>query len=150
LPCGVRVADDDSIYLADMANQRIRRIDTAGVIDTVAGNGEHGFNGDGAALETSFASPALQRAEPAFKMDLHDGSLYIADSHNGRIRRFDIAAGTVTTVAGIGETPVDSENGVTCTAGCGYSGDGGPATAAMLNNPTDVAVADDGTLYIAD
>ncbi|MCB9761124.1 MAG: hypothetical protein H6739_14890 [Alphaproteobacteria bacterium] len=150
LPCGVRVDEDDNIYVADMANQRIRRIDTDGVIDTVAGSGAHGFNGDGPALDTMLASPALQRAEPAFNMDYFEGSLYIADTHNGRVRRFDIDAGTIETVAGIGETPEDSENGVTCTTGCGYSGDGGPATEAMLNTPTDVAVAPDGTIYIAD
>ena len=150
LPCGIRVDEQDNIYIADMANQRIRLIDPDGIIDTVAGTGAHGFNGDGPALETMLASPALQRAEPAFKMDYVDGMLYIADTHNGRVRLFDIAAGTIETVAGMGETPPDSDNGTTCTAGCGYSGDGGPATEAMLNTPTDVAVAPDGTLYIAD
>ncbi|MCB9686083.1 MAG: hypothetical protein H6735_13665 [Alphaproteobacteria bacterium] len=150
LPCSVRVDENDDIYLADMANQRIRRIDTDAIIETVAGNGMHGFNGDGDALETELASPALQRAEPAFNMDYHDGALYLADTHNGRVRRFDLAASTITTVAGIGETPPGSDNGTTCTSGCGYSGDGGPATEAMLDTPTDVAVADDGTIYIAD
>ncbi len=151
LPCGVRVGDDDSIYLADMANQRIRRIDPAGMIDTVAGNGDHGWNGDGALLETSFASPALQRAEPAFKMEWDlDGTLLLADTHNGRIRRLDLDADTVTTVAGMGETPEDSDNGTGCTSGCGYGGDGGPATEAMLNYPADLAVGPDGTIYIAD
>lgn len=150
LPCGVRVGADGTIYLSDMANQRIRRIAADGTIDTVAGVGAHGFNGDGPAMEVMFASPALQRAEPAFKMDLHDGALFIADTHNGRIRKFDLATGMVTTVAGSGKTPPDSENGVGCTEGCGYGGDGGPATEAMLNTPTDVAVAADGTIYIAD
>ncbi len=150
LPCAVRVDGDDNIFLADMANQRIRRIDPSGVIDTVAGNGEHGFNGDGELLETSFASPALQRAEPAFKMDERDGVLYLADTHNGRVRALDLVAGTVTTVAGMGQTPEGSDNGTACTQGCGYSGDGGPATEAMLHTPSDVAVGEDGTLYIAD
>ncbi|MCB9780480.1 MAG: hypothetical protein H6742_18080 [Alphaproteobacteria bacterium] len=150
LPVSVRVGDDDRIYLADMANQRIRCIDGAGIIDTVAGSGAHGFNGDGAALETMLASPALQRAEPAFKMDMRDGVIWLADTHNGRIRTFDLAAGTITTVAGMGETPPDSDNGTTCTSGCGYSGDGGPAVEAMLDTPSDVAVASDGTIYIAD
>jgi streptogramin lyase len=150
LPCGVRVDEDDNIFIADMANQRIRRIAPDGTIDTIAGVGAHGFNGDGPLLETMFASPALQRAEPAFKMDYADGSIWIADTHNGRIRHVDLAAGTVTTVAGMGETPPDSDNGTVCTTGCGYSGDGGPATEAMLDTPSDVAVADDGTLYIAD
>lgn len=150
LPCGVRADADDNIYIADMANQRIRRIDGDGVIDTVAGTGEHGFNGDGPALQTMLASPALQRAEPAFKMDDHDGDLYLADTHNGRIRKFDVDAGIIETIAGIGRTPEASDNGTTCTEGCGYSGDGGPAVEAMLNTPTDVAVADDGTVYFTD
>jgi len=151
LPCGVRVGPDDSIYIGDMANQRVRRIDPAGVIETVAGNGEHGWNGDGTLLETSFASPALQRAEPAFKMDWTlDGALLLADTHNGRIRRLDLAAGTVETVAGRGEAPEDSDNGTGCSTGCGYGGDGGPATDAMLDYPADVAVGPDGTVYIAD
>jgi len=150
LPCGIRTGDDGTIYIADMANQRIRAIDDEGIIDTIAGTGAHGFNGDGALLETMFASPALQRAEPAFKMDLFEGDLIVADTHNGRIRRLDLEAGVVETVAGTGETPPDSDNGVTCTSGCGYSGDGGPATEAMLDTPSDVAVASDGTIYIAD
>ncbi len=150
LPCGVRVDADDTIYLSDMANQRIRRIDPAGTIDTIAGTGEHGFNGDGDLLDTMFASPALQRAEPAFKMDLVGDVLFVADTHNGRIRALDLVAGTVTTVAGMGETPAGSDNGTACASGCGYGGDGGPAIEAMLHTPSDVAVADDGTIYIAD
>jgi sugar lactone lactonase YvrE len=150
LPCGVRIDDNDNIYIGDMANQRIRRIDPSGTIETVAGNGEHGFNGDGDALTTSFASPALQRAEPAFKMDMYEGKLYIADTHNGRVRVFDPDASTVTTIAGSGETPIDSDNGTVCSAGCGYAGDGGPALEAQLNTPSDIAVASDGTIYVAD
>ena len=150
LPAGVRVDEDDNIYLSDMANQRIRRIDPDGTIDTVAGTGEHGFNGDGDALETMLASPALQRAEPAFKMDYMGEALYLADTHNGRVRKFDLVDSSISTVAGMGETPPDSDNGTVCTFGCGYSGDGGPATEAMLNTPSDVAVAQDGTIYIAD
>lgn len=150
LPCGIRVDEQDNVLMSDMANQRIRRIDTDEIIDTVAGSGAHGFNGDGPALETMLASPALQRAEPAFKIDYFDGLLYIADTHNGRIRIFDPVEQTIETIAGMGETPPDSDNGVTCSAGCGYSGDGGPALEAMLDTPSDVAVASDGSVYIAD
>ncbi|MEZ4320838.1 MAG: hypothetical protein R3F61_25400 [Myxococcota bacterium] len=150
LPCGIRAGADGTIYFADMANQRIRAITPDGIIDTVAGNGEHGFNGDGALLETSFASPALQRAEPAFKFDIFDGDLYIADTHNGRVRVLDFDAGTITTIAGKGETPVASDNGTVCTTGCGYGGDGGPATDALLHTPSDVAVGPNGEVYIAD
>lgn len=150
LPVSVRVLDDDTILVADMANQRIRSISPDGIINTVAGSGMHGFNGDGPALETMLASPALQRAEPAFKMDLQDDIIYLADTHNGRVRMFDTLAGTITTLAGTGKTPPDSDNGTVCTSGCGYSGDGGPANEAELNTPSDVAVASDGTVYVAD
>ena len=150
LPCGIRVDESDNILISDMANQRIRQITPDGTIDTVAGTGEHGFNGDGPALDTMLASPALQRAEPAFKIDYAFGKVYIADTHNGRIRTFDPATDTIATVAGKGITPPDSSNGTVCTGGCGYSGDGGPATQAMLDTPSDVAVAADGTIYIAD
>jgi sugar lactone lactonase YvrE len=150
LPAGIRVDDEDNIFITDMANQRVRRIDPAGTIDTVAGSGAHGFNGDGGLLETMLASPALQRAEPAFKMDYRNGAFFLADTHNGRIRKIDLDSGSITTVAGMGETPPDSDNGTVCTAGCGYSGDGGSALEAMLNTPSDVAVANDGTIYIAD
>jgi sugar lactone lactonase YvrE len=150
LPCGIRTDADGNIYLADMANQRIRMIAPDGTIDTVAGSGEHGFNGDGPALETMLASPALQRAEPAFKFDLWGGDIYIADTHNGRVRKFDIDASTIETIAGMGETPQGSDNGTTCSAGCGYSGDGGPALEAMLDTPSDIAVGPDGTVYVAD
>ena len=64
-----------------------------------------------------------------------DGSLYIADSHNNRIRRV-APDGTISTVAGNGTS--------------GFSGDGGPASAASLNDPSGVAVGPDGSLYIAD
>ena len=97
LPCGIRVDESDNIFLSDMANQRIRRITPDGLIDTVAGNGAHGFNGDGPAMETMLASPALQRAEPAFKIDYALGNIYIADTYNGRIRVFDPAAETIET-----------------------------------------------------
>lgn len=150
LPCAVRVDEADNIYIGDMANQRIRRISPDGIIDTVAGTGEHGYNGDGDALETMLASPALQRAEPASKFTYWDGSIWLADTHNGRIREFDIAASTITTVGGMGETPPNSDNGTTCESGCGYSGDGGDALEAMLDTPSDVAMASDGTLYFAD
>jgi hypothetical protein len=150
LPCGIRVDEEDNIIFTDMANQRIRQITPDGIINTIAGSGAHGFNGDGDALETMLASPALQRAEPAFKMDYVNGLVYLADTHNGRIRVFDPDASTIETVAGMGETPPDSDNGTVCTSGCGYSGDGGPATEAMLDTPSDVAVAADGSIYIAD
>ncbi|MGH7165275.1 MAG: Ig-like domain-containing protein, partial [Nitrospiraceae bacterium] len=129
LPNGVAVGPDGSVYIADTSNNRIRRVDANGIITTVAGNGSGGFSGDGGqALAAQLAGPVSLDVGP-------DGSLYIADQGNNRIRRVN-PSGVITTVAG---------NGVP-----NYGGDGGPATAASLNFPWDVAISPDGSLYIAD
>ncbi len=128
-PVGVSVAADGSLYIADTYNGRIRRVGPDGIITTVAGNGQLGlfgrrWPGDGGEPEHPFGVAVAA-----------DGSLYIADIENHRIRRVG-PDGIITTVAGNGQR--------------GFSGDGGPATAAGLHHPTGVAVAADGSLYIAD
>ena len=100
-----------------------------GTITTVAGNGTEGYTGDG--------GPATS-AQLNWPRDMamgEDGSLYIADTDNHRIRKVN-SDGTISTVVGTGTS--------------GYSGDGGPATTAQLNRPRDVEVGEDGSLYIAD
>jgi serine/threonine-protein kinase len=78
-----------------------------------------------------------QAADPGGRIAVApDGDLVVADTKNQRIRRIDRELGTITTIAGNGSV--------------GFAGDGGPATAAQLNNPIDVAVASDGTIYVAD
>lgn len=104
-----------------------------------------GFAGDDhPATEALLFLPFGQRAPPTGRMELGPGDrLFIADTGNQRVRVFE-PDGMIHTVAGSGPAAFDpSFSG-------GYSGDGGPATSAMLKNPTDVAVAPDGTLYIAD
>jgi trimeric autotransporter adhesin len=120
-----------NLYIADGANQRIREVAAAtGVITTVAGNGTAGYSGDGgAATSASINVPE----DTAFDSAQH---LYIADKANNRVRMVSGATGIITTVAG---------NGVAA-----YSGDGGPATSASLNQPTGTAVDAAGNLYIAD
>ncbi len=128
----VRVALDaaGNIYIADVGNDRIRKVDAStGIISTVAGTGRQGYSGDGG------PATAAQLAFP-FGVALDGaGNLYIADAANHRIRRVD-AGGTITTVVGTGQG--------------GFSGDGGPATAARLLGPIDIALDGAGSLYIAD
>ena len=116
-----------NLYIADTGNNRIRKVSN-GVITTVAGNGTAGFSGDnGPATSAQLYDPAGVAVDSA-------GNLYIADTGNNRIRK--VSNGVITTVAGNGTA--------------GFSGDGGPATSAQLNDPQGVAVDSAGNLYIAD
>jgi YD repeat-containing protein len=127
-PRALALGPDGSLYVAEMYD-RIRRVGTDGIITTVAGTGTEGYGGDGGpATEALLYAPRSMAIGP-------DGSLFIADSNNFRIRRVG-TDGIITTVAGTGAS--------------GYSGEGGPATAAMLNWPSCVAVGPDGSLFIAD
>ena len=118
-----------NLYIADVGNHRIRRVDPAGTITTVAGTGEEGFSGDGGpAVEAALYYPADVAVDGA-------GNLFIADVVNHRIRRVD-PGGTITTVAGTGEE--------------GFSGDGGPAVEAGLSYPISVAVDGAGNLYVTE
>jgi len=128
-PTNVAADATGNIYIADANNHRVRLVDTGGKITTFAGNGVQGFLGDGGpATSASLNTPT--------SVAVHNNTVYIADSENNVIRA--VSDGTITTFAGSG---VGSE---------GYSGDGGPATAALLNCPRGVAVDANGNLYIAD
>lgn len=133
-PHGLAVGEDGSSYIADTNNNRVRRVAPDGTITTFAGTGELPSGeevGDGnAATQAMLAAPKDVALGP-------DGSLYIADTFNNRVRRV-AADGTITTVAG-GTFLFD-----------GSVGDGGPATDAMLYLPSGIAVASDGSIYIAD
>ncbi len=136
----VSVGPDGSVYITEWASGRVRRVDSDGIISTVAGNGTLGVSGDGG------PATAAQLANPRHTAVASDGSLYIAEIgqrggtspfvYSNRIRRVG-PDGIITTVAGT-------------TGPGGFSGDGGPATAAQLNAPMDVAVGHDGSLFIAD
>jgi sugar lactone lactonase YvrE len=101
----------------------------AGTIDTVAGTGQAGYSGDGGPATAA-------RLNQPFHCALGKGRLYVADAFNHCVRRIDLKTGVITTVAGCGRK--------------GYSGDGGPATKATLNEPYAVAVSDEGDLYVVD
>ena len=130
-PHGSALDRHGNLYIADLKNDRIRRVDAAtGTITTVAGNGEQDFHGDGGpAIQAMLASPIAVTCSA-------DGDLYIADHRNSRVRKVDAATGTITTVAGNGEQD--------------FHGDGGPANRAAISLPRDVAQDADGNLYIAD
>lgn len=128
LPWGLAGAPDGSVYIADSRANRVRRVDPAGIITTVVGTGEAGFSGDGGpGVDAQLSEPVDLSIGP-------DGSLYIADLGNHRVRRLD-PSGTLTTVAGSGRE--------------GHSGDGGPATSADLDGPDGITVDAEGTLFIA-
>jgi sugar lactone lactonase YvrE len=129
-PSETAVDEAGNLYIADTNNHSIRKVDAEGVITTVAGTGAPGFGGDGdnattARLNSPYGIAADRR-----------GNVFIADTYNHRIRKLDLAGGTITTVAGTGVP--------------GYAGDGKLAAAAQLNAPHAVAVDDQGNLYIAD
>ncbi len=126
---GITFGPDNSLFIADSYNNRIRRIGPDGIISTVAGNGTRGFSGDGGpATEAQFNEPWGIAVGP-------DNSLYITDSGNDRIRRIG-PDGIITTMGGNG-TRV-------------FSGDGGPATEASFYHPQGIAIAIDGSLYVTD
>ena len=119
------------LYVADQSNNRVRRIDlTSGLITTVAGTGESGYNGDGApGTETALAGPSGLAVD-------QDGSLYVADTFNGRIRKFDVRTGTLeTVVGGTGEFQfVPGEN----------------EASPNVSRPYAIALRPDGRLFITD
>jgi len=117
-----------NLYIADANNHVIRVVSTSGVIATVAGTGIEGYSGDGA------AATAAQLDTPTGIAVDKSGNLYIADSHNQRIRM--VSGGTIATIAGTGVK--------------GYSGDGAAAISASLALPTGVAVDSSGNVYVAD
>jgi trimeric autotransporter adhesin len=140
-PTGVTVDSAGNLYIADTGNNLVRMV-WNGVIITVAGGGSSlGDNGPATAAQLS--GPSSVAVDSA-------GNLYIADTGNGRIRK--VSSGVITTVAGIGPPPSPncllSIFGEPCPGP--FSGDGGPATKAQLNEPTGVAVDSIGNLYIAD
>ncbi len=130
-PEGLAFDRDGNLYVADSENDRIRRVKAGtGVIETIAGTGHAGFGGDGGP-----ASGALLALPRALAVDAA-GRLLVADSMNHRVRRIDLATLVITTLAG---------NGIP-----GSAGDGGPATAASLNEPVALAVGAAGDVFVAE
>ncbi len=128
-PGGLAVDNAGNLYIADRANNRIRKIDASGIITTIIGNGDYNDYGDnGPATLAACANPQDVAVDAA-------GNIYFTDWGAGRIRKID-GAGIVSVVAGAG--------------GWGFSGDGGPATTAMLAQPWGLTIDNTGNLYLAD
>ncbi len=132
-PMSIALGPDGSIYFAENARHRIRKIDPQGTLSVIAGTGLHGLSGDGGPAKDAKLNSPRGIAVAS------DGSIYIADTNNHRIRRID-PNGIISTIAGVG-TGFD---------GGGYGGDGGPAAAAQLTYPQGIALDPDGNIYIAD
>jgi sugar lactone lactonase YvrE len=127
---GIAIDDDGNVYVSDLENQAIRKVDPDGNVSTLAGGNGAGLR-DGPPGEAQFSSPGGLAIGP-------DGFIYVADAGNHRIRRVS-RDGHVETLAGSGPTGL----------GRGGFGDG-PAETARFHLPKDVAVAGDGTIFVAD
>lgn len=130
-PFGVAVDDSGNIYVADYANNRIREVvGKTGVIQTVAGDGNRGYSGDGGeATQAELSGPSAVAVDGS-------GNIFITDSNNNVIREVVTATGVIQTVAGNGKP--------------GYSGDGGKATQAQLDFPAAACVDNSGNIFIAE
>lgn len=128
-PEGLIGDNSDNLYVVDSRNHRVRQINLEGIIATIAGTGVPGFSGDGGP-----AIKAMLYVPRDICIDL-SGNIYVSDWGNQRIRRIN-PEGIITTVAGTGQP--------------GFSGDGGSAMKARLNEPYGIAIDNSGNIYIAD
>lgn len=133
-PVGIAIDNIGNIYFSDLGNSRIRRVDTSGIITTVAGTGIAGFSGDGGP-----ATAAQLDYPQGMAIDTH-GNLYFTEETNHRVRKID-TSGIITTAVGSGPTGLSMGS---------FTGDGGAATAARLKQPYGVFVDNAGNIYVAD
>jgi len=127
-PQGLAIDAEGNVYIADEGNVRVEKVDTLGIITTIAGNGDSGFTGDdGMATAAKLYNPSGVAIDSI-------GNIYILDQTNVRVRKVN-RYGTISTVAGNGTY--------------GFSGDGGAATAGQFSS-VSLAVDGGGNIYIAD
>jgi streptogramin lyase len=130
-PFGVEIGPDGALYITEVRNHRIRRLDLqTGEIDTVAGCGRRGYSGDGGpAVDAEMFEPYEVRFDS-------DGHMYVVEMQNHVVRRVDAQTNVISTVAGVGRR--------------GFGGDGGPAVQAAFSSPHSIALDGRGNLYVAD
>jgi DNA-binding beta-propeller fold protein YncE len=130
-PFGVEVGPDGSLYITEVRNHRVLRLDlSTGQISTFAGSGQKGYSGDGGpATKAELNEPYEVRFDSA-------GNMLFVEMQNHLIRRVDAKTGAISTVAGTGEP--------------GFGGDGGPATKAQFRQPHSIALDKDDNIYVAD
>ncbi|MBI4603262.1 MAG: hypothetical protein HY721_15015 [Planctomycetes bacterium] len=133
-PFGVESGPDGTLYICEVGNHRVLRLDLAArKVTTVAGRGEKGYSGDGGkAVEARLNEPY----EVRFDYDYSKGAMFVVEMAGAVVRKVDRSTGLISTVAGAGEP--------------GYSGDGGPAARAKLRQPHSIALDGKGGLYVAD
>ncbi len=166
---GIVVDGAGNLYFSDSSNQRVRKITPNGTISTIAGNGVEGFSGDGGQATAAELDTPLGLTLDA------SGRLYIADSHNSRVRRVNLdgtistvlqgvpfpatlrfdSTGTVAYVAVLNAVLKVIGPAISIAAGpnsdaAGFSGDGGPATQALFHGVADLALDASGAIYVAD
>lgn len=128
LPLDITADASGNFYITDRSNQRIRKIDPTGTITTICGNGVISYYGDnGPATNAALHFPSCLKVDGS-------GNIFFTDSWNDVVRKID-GTGIITTIAGTGIT--------------GYTGDGGAATAATLQQPTGLAIDGSGNIYVA-
>lgn len=130
-PYGLCRGPDGALYVCDMGNHRVRRIDRDGTMTTVAGSGRPGYLGDGGPATTA------ELNEPYEVRFARNGDMYFVEMKNHLVRKVDGKTGTISTIAGTGKP--------------GFSGDGGPATKAQFNQPHAIQFDPTGAyLYVCD
>jgi len=129
-PNGLYIDQSGNIYISDLWNNNIRKITAGGIISTIAGNGSMGYTGDGGpATNAQLFSPEKAIAD-------NYGNIIIADGDNNVLRKIDATTGIINTIAGDGTA--------------GYSGDGGPASHALLNSPYGIYIDKQNDIYFAE
>lgn len=135
-PFGLAVDRDGNLYFTNATSQVLKVTVSTGIVSIVAGTGSYGYSGDGGP-----AAGATLSWLPGLALD-SQGNVYIADSGNCAIRKIVAGTGNITSIVG---TPSSPYSGT-----CGYSGDGGPASSALISSPFGLSADASGDIFVSD